>query len=55
MKKYFAIFAFMVAFALTTFATSYDINTRYRKGKCKGWGKAMMKPKHNWKSYVRYR
>ncbi len=55
MKKYFAIIVFMVAFASTTFATPYNISTRYRHGKCKGLGKAMLQPKKNWKSYVRYR
>jgi len=52
MKKYLVIIILLVAFVCN--ANALDINGKHRHHKCKGWGKAMMKPKHNWKSYVRY-
>jgi hypothetical protein len=53
MKKYLVIITLLVAFVCN--ANALDINSKHRHHKCKGWGKAMLKPKHNWKSYVKYR
>jgi len=54
MKKFLVIITLLVILVSNVNAFANHPNNKHRHHKCKGWGKAMMKPKHNWKSYVRY-
>jgi len=53
MKK--VLFLVAILIGLSTIVDAKDINTKRRHKPCKGWGPAMLKPKNNWKNYVRYR
>jgi Na+/melibiose symporter-like transporter len=53
MKKVSFLIAMLIGFAMI--AEAKDINVTRHHKRCKGWHKSMLKPKNNWKSYVRYR
>jgi len=53
MKKVSFLIAMLIGFAMI--AEAKDINSKRHHKRCKGWGVSMLKPKHDWKNYVRYR
>jgi len=53
MKK--VLFLVAILIGLSSIVESKDINNIRKHKRCKGLSKEMLKPKNNWKSYVRYR